>query len=108
MECGFNLEIPDPTGLKPMHIACRSGSLEMVQMLIDSFPMFDPSDLTDDRSTIFHFAVQNPDVQVTKMIFEKHNFTFNNSTNDTGMTMLHNAVALGPQNTIVFLLDKYL
>ena len=80
-------------------------------MLIDSFPMFDPrdpSDLTDDRSIIFHFAVQNPDVEVTKMIFEKYSFTFNNSTNDTGMTVLHNAVALGPQNTIVFLLDKYL
>ena len=77
-------------------------------MLIDSLPTFDPSDLTDDRSTIFHFAVQNPDVEVTKMIFQKYSFTFNNVTNDTGMTVLHNAVALGPQNTIEFLLDKYL
>ena len=108
IDCGFNLEISDPTGLSPMHIACRSGSLEMVQMLIDSIPTFDSSDLTDDRSTIFHFAVQNPDIEVTKIIFEKYSFTFNDVTNDTGITVLHNAVAFGPKNTIIFLLDKYL
>lgn len=101
---GFNLELSDPDGRSPMHIACATGDLRMVQMIIDCMPRFDPTDLTDDGSTIFHFAVQHQDIQVTKLILGQ--FRFENARNDSGMTVFHTAVTFAPKETIEYLIQS--
>ena len=101
---GINLEMKDPNGMTPSHYACQYGNIEMVQLLIKHTPTFDATSKTNMGTTIFHFACRNSDLQVVKLILDT--FRFEDIRDEYGLTMLHNAVALGPKETTEFLIES--
>ena len=54
-----------------------------------------------EGSTIFHFAVQNPDAQVPKLVFER--FQFEDVANDHRYTLFHFAARFGAEDTLEYL-----
>ena len=98
IKSGINLEMRDPTGWTPLHVACRIGTIEMVQLLTKHLSTFDESTKTNEGGTIFHLAVYNSDPQVPKLILDT--FRFEDIRDEQGLTMLHHAVAVGPKETI--------
>ena len=91
-------------GRTPMHYACRSGSVEMVKLLLRHLPTFDSTSRNDLGQTIFRLATVNPDPQVLKLILKT--FSFEDIRDDSSWTMIHAAVANGPKDTIQFLLES--
>ena len=104
IKSGIDLETKTPKGWTPLHLACKYGKIEMVQLLIKHQPTFDASSRSNDGLTIFHLAVANSDPQVTKLIL--NTFRFEDIRCNLGWTMLHSAVVYGPKETIEFLIES--
>ena len=99
------MNIKSPDGLTPLHFACQYGSIEMVQLLIKHTPTFDANSRTNDEgNTIFHYAVNNYNTQVLKLILDT--YQFENIRSELGYTILHDAVGHGSKETIEFLIDS--
>ena len=101
---GIDLEMKTPDGWTPLHIACRHGKIEMIQLLVKHQPTFDASLRTNDGHTIFHCAVSNSDPQVPKLMLDT--FRFEDIRTNLGGTMLHHAVFFGPKESIEFLIES--
>ena len=104
IRCGIDLGMKNLNGWTQMHFACRYGNIEMVQLLVQHTPTFDPTSITNKDYTIFHLAVNNEDPQVPKLILGT--FKFEDIRAEHGWTMIHHAVAFGPKETIEFLLES--
>ena len=104
IKSGIDLEMKNSNGLTPLHSACTYGNMEMVQLLIKHTPTFDATSRTNEGETIFHFAVQNSDPQIPKLILDT--FRFEDIRDEEGWTMLHDAVAHGEKETIEFLIES--
>ena len=104
IKSGIDLEMKTPDGGTPMHVACRFGDIEMVQLLVKHQPTFDASLRTNDGHTIFHCAVSNSDPQVPKLMLDT--FRFEDIRTNLGGTMLHHAVFFGPKESIEFLIES--
>ena len=104
IKSGIDLEMKDTNGWTPLHIGCLYGNIEMVQLLINHLPTFEASSGTNVGKTIFHFAVENSDLQVLKLILDT--FRFEDVSNEDGWKMLHVAVAFGPKETIQYLMES--
>ena len=100
----IDLEMRNPNESPPLHFACRYGQIEMVQLLIKHIPRLDETIKTKQGETIFHFAVNNSDPQVPKLILDM--FRFENLRDENGWTILHEAVAYGAKETIEFLIES--
>ena len=84
---GIDLEMKTPNGGTSLHVACRFGKIEMVQLLIKHQPTFDASYRSNDGQTVFHSAVCNSNPQVPKLILDT--FRFEDIRSNHGETMLH-------------------
>ena len=104
IDCGIDLAMKDSKKWTSMHYACLVGSIEMVQLLINNIPEFDTASVTSAQNTIFHFAAQNPDPQVLKLVLDK--FPLVDPATVGGWKMIHFAVECGKKETIQFLLES--
>ena len=104
IDCGINLGMKNPCGSTPLHYACQQGNIEMVQLLIKYSTIDDAYAKGGSARTIFHFAAENSDVQVLKLILDT--FKFEDLRDKHGYTMLLCAVESGPKETIEFLLES--
>ena len=104
IKSGIDLEMKNTDGWTPLFIGCTYGNIEMVQLLIKHLPNFEASSRTNDDKTIFHFAAENSDLQVLKLILET--FKFEDLSDDDGWKLVHVAVAFGPKATIQYLMDS--
>ena len=104
IKSGINLEMRNAIGWTPMHLASRSGTIEMVKLVIMHNQTFDPSSRTAKGTSIFQCAVQHSDLQVTKLIFDT--FKLEDSRDKDGWTILHCAVKFGSKEAIEFLIKS--
>ena len=101
VDCGIDLTMTDPDQWTPMYYACYCGQLAIVQLLLKHQPTFK----TNSRGqTIFHLAAYNEYPQVLKLILDT--FRFEDVRDNDGWTMIHQSVAVGPKETIQFLLES--
>ena len=101
---GIDLSMRSPYEATPMHVACKFGSIEIVRFLIEKLPDFDSLLQTKDGWTIFHYAVESADPQVPRLVL--NTFRFEDLRDEDGRTMIHDAIASGPKETVQFLLES--
>ena len=89
---------------RPMHHACLKSSFEIVAFLTKAIPTFDSTSKACSGEVIFNLAVENPDPEVPKLIFNL--YKFKDFKSRKGYRMIHNAVACGPKETIQYLLES--
>ena len=104
IDCKINLGMKNPCGSTPLHYACQQGNIEIVQLLIKYSTIDDAYAKGSSARTIFHFAAENSDVQVLKLILDT--FKFEDLRDKHGYKMLHCAVEFGPKETLTFLLES--
>ena len=102
-----HLELSRDGGPLGVHVAAMQGSLDVLQMFVDSDSEALES-LSADGRTILHFACQKGNLAVAFWLFEEHAEAFAqllDSSDRYGRTPLHFAVTSGSQPLVSFLLD---
>ena len=103
IDCGIDIGMPNPNGSNPLHYACQQGNIDVVELLADHAKCEGAYPKGTEGLTIFQFAVQNPDPQVPKLIFDR--FQFEDVPDDDGWTIFHYAARFGANETIEYLME---
>ena len=104
----INFETREAFGQTPFHHAYKSGSLDLVKLLLNylQFESIDFLPLTRSGCDIFHLSVINPDTRVPQYIFEQFNDKFNDKNTYLGSKVIHLAIRKGQNETINYLLKS--
>ena len=80
IDTGIDTGMKSPEGSLPLHFACQSGTIEAVELLLKH------TTTADALSTIiFHFAAENPDWKVLKLVLDT--FKYDHTRNKYGEYM---------------------
>ena len=108
INAGIDLFMRLPNEATIMHIACRFGNVEMVELILENAPKSDATLEASYGWTIFHYLAFNEDPKVVKLILDtfryKHKVVF--TEDGIHFTMIQLAVAFGSKETIEFLLKS--
>ncbi|MBX9890043.1 MAG: ankyrin repeat domain-containing protein [Amoebophilaceae bacterium] len=100
-----NLNHVDAEGNTPFHLAIHQGSLEMIQLFIESERVGEDADFTLDQAV--HYAVLLGSLDVIKLFFQfEKKFKNINRPDCKGDTVLHNAVFNDHVEMVQFLLQS--
>ena len=105
----INFELKGYNDWTSLHHACIYASLDLIKLLIDHLKSVQNNlfQLTNNGSNIFHLAVQNPNSNVPKYIYDqfKENIDINSSIND-GTNPLQLVCLNGNLETLKFVLQQ--
>ena len=101
LENGADVEAENVDGLRPIHLAVRTGLVELIELLIQHGANVDAADVYGNSS--LHEAVSCHGLRVVQLLVE-HGATVNVQNID-GKTLLHIAVERQQSEVAVFLLN---
>ena len=108
INAGIDLFMRLPNEATIIHIACRFGNVEMVELILENAIKSDATLEASYGWTIFHYLAFNEDHKVVKLILDtfryKHKVVF--TEDGIHFTMIQLAVAFGSKETIEFLLQS--
>lgn len=97
------VNIEDNYGKTPLHIAARSGSLNIVKYLVNKSADINAKDKYDN--TPLHLAADSGELDIVKYLIIKDNNI--NAEGERGWTPLHIAAKNGELNMVEYLVKKY-
>ena len=101
IDAGADIEIRDGDGLLPLHLACRSGALDVVKLLVRAGTMHD----TDNAGwTCLMYASEHGHTETARYLVGLPEVDMNDSSN-RGSTALHRAVLRKRSDVVKVLLD---
>ena len=98
------LEVKDPSGLTPLHLACQHAHLDIAQYLIKD-QNCNPETTTPSGRTPLHIACKSGHLHIIKCLITDHKCNPHCTDND-GYTPLHAASESGNIETVKFLITE--
>lgn len=90
----LNINIKDDLGITPLHYACKSGTPEMVEAIINGGGDIHAIALIDGKNLKpINFAIDNVNPQVMRILVDKGE-DINHKSHTSGLTPLHRAASL--------------
>ena len=98
----FGLDVTDNNGWKPLHFSSQSGSYELLKLFTDRGAKIDLK--TIDGSNCLHIAACHGNLDLCKILINKHKLDVHMSDND-GWTALHMFAQNGSYEGVKFFTD---
>ena len=100
---GFS--VPDIDGELPIHTACQSGNIQLVNYLVDEIGC-DISSLTNSHQSCAVFACMSGNLNLLKLLATKYSLDLTVTDRD-GFTLLHYAAEKGHNHIIEWLIEEH-
>ena len=102
----------DGQKLTPLHYACTTGNLKIVEYLIDEARKVEPIESVVnivspfDGNSLLHYAALSGNLDIVKLLAECYHSS-PNACNKVGLTPVHTAVLSGQLNVVQYLTDVW-
>ena len=100
---GFS--VPDNDGILPIHTACESGNIQLVEYLVDVV-CCDIKSLTNSHQSCAMFACMSGNLDLLRLLVTKYSFDLT-VTDKEGFTLLHYAAEKGHNHIIEWLVEEH-